>query len=190
MSLELITLKELLRDPQYRAFFTKVPKLPEHYTPENKPWKLMILKPGEHAWRSKQMGTYQEAFRALKKLMPDIENAAINCRPLTFMPPTRTVRIKGKFETVRGKQKPVIKTIIWKPQITADMADHNWCGHCRRPSIFTMATTSAKRSASGFVSAPGGPAIRCVICGASDRIIDLRNPANHQQWDPNRPKIY
>jgi hypothetical protein len=186
MSIELITIKELLRDPQYRAYFSKVPKLPSHYTPENKPWKLMVLKRGEVAWRSKRMGTYQEAFEGLKKMLPLITNAAINCPPLNFMPPVRTVRLKGKFDR-KGKQ--VLKSIIWRPAIDADMEAHNWCPHCRRPSIFKVAVTTSKNRG-GFAMPASEPALRCMICGASERIVDLRHPENHQKWDPNRPRIY
>lgn len=180
MQLELITLKELLRDPQYREFFTKVPKLPEHYTPDTRPWKLLIIKPGETVWRSKRFGTYQEAFVGLKKMMSVIDNAAINCPALGFMPPVRTVRIKGKFDR-RGK--PILKSLVWKPRLEAEMGDHHWCPHCRRPSIFKIA--SLKRSA-----VQGEPMLRCMICGASERIVNLRSPQNNQGWDVNRPVVY
>jgi len=181
MPIDLITIQELLRDPQYRSYFSKVPKLPEHYTPANKPWKLIVMKRGEQMWRSKRLGTYQEAFAGLKKLLPIIDNAAINCPPLGFMPPTRTVKLKGKVDK---NGKPVIKTLMWHPAIGADMETHNWCAHCRRPSIFRVATYTNKNQA-----APVEPALRCIICGASERIINLRHPEKHQQWDMNRAKV-
>lgn len=185
MSTAMITLKELLRDPQYRTYFSKVPKLPAHYKPENKPWKLMILKPGEKAWRTKRFGTYSEAFAALKKMLPVIEDATINCPALGFMPPIKTVRLKGKTDK---KGKPVLRTIVWKPQLTDDMETHYWCPYCRRPSIFKIATI-APRMRNGYVLPSPEPKMRCSICGASDTLIDLRNPTNTQQWDINRPKI-
>lgn len=190
MSIELLTIKELLRDPTYRKFFSKVPKLPEHYKPSNLPWKLIILKHDERVWRSKRFGTYQEAFAGLKKMLPTIDNAAINCPPLAFMPPIRTVRLKGKFTTTsKGKQIPVVKSIIWTPQVPGDLEPHSWCGHCRRPSIFRFATITP-RMKEGFYAPPGEPAVRCIICGASERILDLRHPENAQKWDPNRPVVY
>lgn len=181
MSLEMITIKELLRDPQYRTFFTKVPELPEHYTLDNKPWKLIVMKTGESKWRSKRMGTYQEAFAGLKKMLPMIDNAAINCPALGFRPPTRTVRIKGKFDS-RGRQ--VIRTTLWIPQISGDMEPHNWCPHCRRPTIFRFAIMNNTRQFAASV-----PALRCTICGASDRIVNLRNPEAAQAWNTNLPKV-
>lgn len=188
MSLELITIRELLRDPQYKAFFTKTPKLPDHYTPEMKPWKLLVQKENETHWRAKRFGTYREAFDGFKKMLPVITNAAINCPALTFMPPIRNVRVKGKFITVQGGHKrPYVRSIIWKPQISADMEQHFWCPHCRRPSIFKYASSSIRTNTGKLVTEP---TLRCVICGASDRIIDIRHPEKAQRWDLNRPKIY
>ena len=184
-NLEMITLKELLRDPQYREYFRKVPKLPSHYTPEMLPWKLLVLKRGELIWRSKRFGSYGDAFAGLKKMLPTIDNAAINCPALGFMPPTRTVRIRGKYDK-KGKQ--VIRTTLWIPQISSDMEPHNWCPHCRRPTIFKIAALAAKQR-QGFAVPASEPALRCSICGTSERVIDLRHPENAQKWDINRPKV-
>jgi len=187
MQADLITIKELLRDPQFKKYFTTVPVLPDHYTEENRPWKLMILKPGENAWRSKRFGTYQEAFAGFKKLYPTILNAAINCPPLDFMPPVRTVRVKNKIDP--KTKRPILKTLVWRPQITADMGEHNWCAHCRRPSIFKVAVFKSARTGD-FVQPDPEPLMRCIICGASERIVNLRYPEKHQQWDATRPKVY
>jgi len=188
MSLELISMNELLRDPTYRAYFLKAPALPSHYGPERLPWKLLVLKQGETVWRSKRFGTYQEAFEGFKRMRPHISNAAINCPSLDFMPPIRTFRVKGKTVKVGNKVMPLMKSRVWTPQLTYDMADHNWCPYCRRPSIFRMALP-AKRSVGGFIIEPI-PAIRCIICGASESIVNLRQPEKAQSWDSNRPKVY
>jgi hypothetical protein len=186
-STEQITLRELLRDKQYKEFFTKTPQLPDHYTPEVKPWRLMILKRDERVWRSKRYGTYGEAFAGLKKVLPISDDAAINCPALSFMPPIKNFRLKGKFDK---KGKPVLTSRVWKPAIEADMAPHNWCPHCRRPTVFKMAALAAKRSETGFILPPAEASLRCSICGASERVVDLRNPLTAQKWDPNRPKVY
>ena len=190
MTLEMITIRELLRDPRYKEFFTKPPILPDHYTPESLPWKLFVQKEGETVWRAKRFGTYRDAFDGFKKMLPVIQNAAINCPPLDFMPPIRNVRVKNKFITVRGgHKKPYIRSLVWKPQITDDMEQHSWCSHCRRPTIFRYSTPK-ERVLNGFVVPSPEPSLRCIICGASDRIVDLRRPENAQKWDANRPKIY
>lgn len=184
---EMITIRELLRDPTYKKYFMSVPKLPEHYTPDSLPWRLMIQKPGETQWRSKRFGTYREAFDAFKRLLPTIHNAAINCPPLHFMPPVKTVKLKGKTD---GKGRPILKTIVWKPAIDAELEKHYWCPFCRRPTVFRMAIAPKRRSKSGHILVASEPSMRCMICGASENIVDLRHPERHQNWDVNRPKVY
>lgn len=186
-SVELITIQELLRDPQYRVYFTKVPQLPDHIAnnPTAMPWKLYVLKKDEDKWRTKKFHTYGEAFAGLKKMLPRIENGAINCPGLSFIPPIKNYRLKGKMEN----KKPAMRTKVWQPRIDADLARHNWCPHCRRPSVFNIATKPFI-SPSGHKIPLGEPMMRCMICGASERVVDLRNPLSHQRWDLNRPTIY
>lgn len=186
-TLEMITIRELLRDPQYKEFFLKSPQLPEHYTPAMLPWRLFVQKEGETKWRAKRFGTYKEAFDGMKRMLPVAHDAAINCPALSFIPPVKTVRIKGQFDPKTKKQ--LMKTIVWKPRIEADMADHTWCGYCRRPTIFRVAAVNVTRKNSPVVIPVGEPALRCSICGASERIINLRSPLTAQKWDENKPYI-
>jgi hypothetical protein len=188
VSLELITIHELLRDPAYRKYFLSIPVLPTHYKGENKPWRLFILKKGETTWRTRRLSTYNEAFHGLKRLLPIIDNAAINCPALGFMPPVRTVRIKGRIDP--KTKKPMLRTVVWKPQIESDMEDHSWCPHCRRPTIFRVSRLNVNRPGSKYKLPLGEALERCIICGVSEHIVDLRNPTNAQQWDTNRPKVY
>jgi len=182
---EMITLDELLRDPSYREYFAKVPKLPEHYK-GTLPWKLYILKKDESTFRSKKFATYKEAFEGYKKMKPLIQNAAINCPALGFIPPVRTVKVKGKLD---AKNKPILVTKVWKPRIEADMDQHYWCSHCRRPTVWRIASLNLNRKGSSYTLPLAEPTQRCVICGASERVVDLRDPLNAQQWDINRPFI-
>jgi hypothetical protein len=184
-----ITIRELLRDPQFKAYFVKVPKLPDHYTPDAEPWRLLVVKQGETRWRSKRFGTYQEAFAGFKKMLPSITDAAINCPGLSFMPPTRTVKLKGKFEVVKGIQKPILRTLVWAPRLEADMAKHHWCGYCRRPTVFVN-KGMPPRMLNGFTLPATRVAYRCNMCGATDELMDIRNPENNQQWDTSRPRFY
>lgn len=188
MTIELITIRELLRDPEYRKYFTTVPKLPDHYTPDTKPWKLMVQFKGEHIWKAKRFGTYVDAFKGFKKLLPKIDNAAIVNPALSYQPPVRKVRIKGKFETIRGRQVQQVRVIVWKPKLEPEMGEHHWCPYCRRPSIFRELALPAKRN-HGFIMPVSSVQLRCIICGTSERLIDIRNPLNAQQWDESRMKI-
>jgi hypothetical protein len=186
----LITIRELLRDPQFKEYFVKVPQLPEHYTPDALPWRLLVMKQGESVWRGKRFGTYQEAFAGFKTMLPKIENAAINCPGLNFRPPLRTVKVKGKFHTEgRLKGKPVVKTLVWKPRLEADHERHEWCGYCRRPSIFVDKGLGA-RMLNGTRLPATRIAHRCMICGTNSELMDLRKPQNNQAWDLSRARFY
>lgn len=186
MQLELITIQELLRDPEYREYFKKVPKLPPHIMRAGKPWKLMVLKKGESVWRSKRFNTYADAFAGLKKMLPSLENAAINCPSVGFMPPVKNFKLKKRDRW----GNVLLVTKAWQPPITDDMEPHYWCPHCRRPSVFRIAVPKSTRMGETYFTPTPEPALRCMICGASDRIVNLRDPLDAQKWDPNRPIIY
>lgn len=196
MSHDMITLRELLQDSAYKQYFLKVPKLPGHYTPESLPWKLMILKVGEKQWRVKKFGTYPEAFEAVKKLLknPDIFDMVINCPGLDWQPPIRVfkAKVKGKLDK---NNNPVIVTRaqVWKPKIDSDMQPHNWCPYCRRPTVFKYFETHpsmTKQRVGRRGSGVDPTLLRCTICGASERLVDLRHPTNQQNWDTkNRVKV-
>lgn len=189
MTVGLITIRELLRDPQFKKYFTTVPKLPDHYTPDALPWRLLIQKHGETNWRAKRFGTYKEAFDAFKLILPKAQDAAINCPGLNFMPPIRTVRLKGKFEKVNGQMVPIMRTIVWKAPIEADMLPHHWCGYCRRPTVFGDKAIGV-RVLNGYRLPTTQIHYRCLLCGAPAHLMDIRHPELNQQWDPNRPTIY
>lgn len=187
----MITLRELLEDPQYKQYFLKVPHLPKHYRPEMKPWKLMILKRGESQWRTKRFESYSAAFNALKGLLknPDNYDFVINCPSLDWQPPIRLAKVKGKVD---AKGQPIVRAVVWKPALDDIMPTHYWCPYCRRPTKFGYYTTHKAMTTAriGHMGSGVDPTkLRCSICGASESLVDLRHPANHQNWDPNRIKV-
>lgn len=184
-----ITIRELLRDPQYRAYFTAVPVMPDHYTPDSLPWRLFVNKRGETKWRSKRFGTYREAFAGMKKMLPNINDAAINCPGLNWQPPMKTVRLKGKFyETGKLKGQPILRSVVWKPRLEPDMAQHHWCAFCRRPTVFVNKGMAA-RMLNGLLLPATRVMFRCSICGAHEEIMDIRKPENNQAWDLTRTRV-
>lgn|SRR5690606_7284549 len=176
----MITIHELLKDPTYRKFFCKVPKLPAHYRPENKPWRLLVLKRGSNRWAMKRFSTYQEAFAVLKKLLPTLQDAALGCPGFDFEPPLKTVKIKGKFHTTEsGKKIPVTRQMVWKPTIPMDEIEpHHWCPYCRRPTIFRLFDTHQMLTSKKLGGVMIDPTLlRCTICGVSERLVNLRRAA-------------
>lgn len=186
----LMTIRELLADEEYKKYFMTIPHLPEHYTKDAQPWRLLVQLTGDPKWKSQRFGTYKEAYIKLKKLMPKVNNAAINSPGLGFMPPVRTVRVKGKVhDTGKLKGQPVLRTLVWKPQLTADMAQHHWCAHCRRPTIFADKGMPT-RMLNGTRLPATRVAYRCTLCGTNAELMDIRKPELNQRWDVARPKVY
>lgn len=182
----MITLAELLKDPDYKEFFCSIPTLPDHITPDKKPWRLMVLLKGEHHWRMKRFGTYREAFKALKKVLPRAADATINCPGFDFQPPTKIVRLKGRYRiTKRGKKVQLTRTITWKPKMPiGEYDEHHWCPYCRRPSVFRRFDAHPALPSRKIAGLGVDPALlRCSICGASENLVNLRNPEFHQKWD-------
>ena len=182
-----LTIKELLKDEQYKKYILTVPKLPPHYK-GTKPWKLYVKLKGKDKWQAKRFETYKEMFIAFKKLLPKIEDAAFNCPALSFRPPIKNVRLKGQYTLVRGKKQPVFRSIIWRPKLDADHDKHTWCSYCRRPTIFkVLASRLATVNGGSIVT---DPKLRCSICGASEELVNMKHPEKEQAWDTNKPALY
>lgn len=183
-----ITIKELLKDEQFKKYFLTTPQLPDHYR-GSKPWKLFVKLKGKDRWQAKRFETYKEAAVAFKKLLPKLEDAAINSPALGFRPPIRNVRLKGQSTTIRGQQSPVYRSVVWRPSLDADHETHYWCPYCRRPTVFRVLATRLHTidHKSSFLSAPR---LRCTICMASDELVNIKHPEREQAWDLNKPPLY
>lgn len=147
----------------------------------------MVLKKNEAHWKGKRFGTYAEAFKALKRILPHIDDAAINSPALDFNPPLKSMRIKGQFLMVGKKKVQKTKLVTWTPKLSPGDEEHNWCPHCRRPSTFEAVYQHSMMPRKKL----GGVGIdptqrRCVICGIPDTMINLRKPMAHQRWDNNK----
>lgn len=154
----MISIHELLDDPVYKKYFCTVPKLPA-VTRLSPPWRLYAKVEGR-GWAKRDFETYPQAFRAFSKLRPTLLDAAIVCLPMTLEPPTKIVRVKGKF--VKGVQ--VTREVLWQPNLANQPDDHHWCGRCRRPTVFRFFTQHhAFRGENAMLMDP--TVRRCVICG-------------------------
>lgn len=105
------TLTALLKNPTYRAYFLRQPKLPPKlHHPE--PWRVWALRENGK-WAGKSLATFPEAFDLTKKLIrnPAIKDAAICSRVIGFRAPEQLV-MQYKAE------------------------GYDWCIMCRRPTHF------------------------------------------------------
>lgn len=175
--MSMLTIHDLLEDATYRAYIKRRPHLPAHYTPDKLPFRLMVKLKGEPQWRMRRFGTYDEMFLAFKKLLPKLQDAALQIPGTGDTPPNRVVKIKGKFFTNgKGERLQVTKLVPWQPKIPADeFEEHHWCNYCRRPTVFKRFTRHHALSARKTGGVPIDPSLhRCTICGASENIVNIR----------------
>ena len=183
----MLSIHDLLEDPKYKEFFCKVPPMPDFIkeNPDTNPWRLYVKLKKDGSWRSRDFHTYKEAFVKLKSMLPKVSDAAITCKSKGFTPPYRVVRIKNKYQTNRqggyvldaeGNKKPITKMVFWKPRIPADeFEDHIWCPYCRRPTVFRYFISHHALPIRKLGGIPIDPTVlRCAICGASERLVNLR----------------
>lgn len=169
----MITLPELLKDPHYKEFFLTVPKF--HTKAVKRPsYRLYVQLKGETKWRVKEFAKYSEAFTEVKRLLKAgrLHDGAICCKSHPTPVFMRNVRIKGQYRLdSKGKRVQMTRRVPWQP--TLDVLDpdyQRWCPHCRRPTAFKY---FSKHHALNYLNLDIDPELRrCVICGASERLID------------------
>lgn len=183
-----LTIRDLLKDEEYKKYFLTVPKLPDHYK-GTKPWKVLVKLKGSSQWRAKRVETYKEAVILLKKYLPKADDVVINCPALPFRPPIKNVRLKGQFDLVRGKKTPAFRSVIWKPKLHSDHDRHYWCSYCRRPTVFKV-LAARLHTINGGVPLITEPKLRCTICHSSENIVNIKHPEKEQAWDINKPPLY
>ena len=176
----MLTIHDLLEDPQYKEFFLQVPKIPDvaKHPSMTPPWVLYVKLKTDRKWHKKRFWKYTDAFKRFKQLLKDnrVEDAAIHCSRFTFAPPIKLVRIKGKFiKGSDGKLRQATRYVVWKPKLPFDeIEEHLWCPYCRRPTVFKYYAKHAALAHLGYAIDP--TVRRCAICGSSTRIIDYKRP--------------
>lgn len=103
-----LTMSELLSDPVYKAYILKTPRLPAGCRSAT-PWRVWGLRDDEK-WAGKEFAEYRDAFELVKRMLRDPRylDVAIICKPTEFGPPPEF-------------QVPPLM---------------DWCGRCRRPTVF------------------------------------------------------
>lgn len=174
----MLSIHDLLEDSEYKQFLCQIPSLPDHLTaPGKEPWRLLVQLKGDPRWKTKRFETYPQMFKAFKRLRPRIHDAALNSPAVFFHPPQEVVEIRGKyFVNKRGKRLPVTKLVVWSPTLPpGEYEAHNWCGYCRRPTVFKAFQVHHALPQRKLGGIPIDPTLRrCSICGASENIVPLR----------------
>jgi hypothetical protein len=182
----MIPMSELLKDRFYREFLERVPKLPEVAKSKQKaaspPWVVYVQREREGKWGRRSFWKYKKALKfMLRHLELGAYDAALNCRRVGFYPPSRLVRIKGKFIAgTDGVKRQATKLIKW--ELRGDMLegqpDHHWCMYCRRPTVFRH---YKRHRAMGPIELDQSTP-RCSICGASARIAVPESDRRFKQF--------
>lgn len=141
-----ITIRELLKDPLYKKWFSTVPKLPPDsaHTP---PWRIYVQAEEGGSWARTETGGYVKAYRYVAKHIRDYHDICIQSKRHEFRPPV-------------VKDKSTGKRHYWPCPV-----GHRWCPYCRRPTVFTYFSRHHLFSGrNGFSTGTSGYK-RCVICG-------------------------
>lgn len=165
-------MRDLLDDKRYKEYLLQKPKLPAVARDPSlsPPWVIYVQMEADGRWRRKSFNTYREAFQFFKKLLPRAHDLAFNNKRIPQEPPTRLVRIKGKYVMGSdGVKRQATKVVRWQPKLGPDEADHEWCMYCRRPTLFRFYSRHHALKNGGV----DGTVRRCCICGASERIALL-----------------
>lgn len=168
----MMTMRELLADKVYRAYLAETPITPEIAShPSMSPqWVVYVQKTANGRWQRKSFRKYKKAHKFLWTIIERGWNdAAIHNRRITFHPPSRIVRIKGKFFVdAKGERRQVTKQATWKPKLpVGEDEEHFWCMACRRPTVWGH--YSRHPAIKGYEQLDYSVR-RCRICGGSERI--------------------
>jgi hypothetical protein len=109
------TIRELLSDPVMKKVILKTPRLPRGCV-TTQPFRVVGIRTDDK-WAMKNCDDYAAAFAVVKTMLkqPDkYTDAVITCRPTSFGPPPG---------------------LVMPPRM-------EWCGHCRRPSVFRRLSPS------------------------------------------------
>lgn len=168
----MIPMSELVKDPTYRKFLETPPKMPAILRNEkmmsSPPWVVYVQREPNGPWGKKEVWKYSEAFHFLRKAMrAGVYDATINCKRFGFDPPSRMVRVKGRYVMGSdGVSRQATKSVPWKVTLRDGDSDHHWCRYCRRPTVFGYFSKHKALKLDSIDSTIP----RCCICGASVRI--------------------
>jgi hypothetical protein len=126
-------MRELLDDTAYRAYIRVVPWLPECMRSGN-PWAVYVAR--DSRWKGGLFATYADAWGVVVRAVrnPAVDDVAIVSRRKLFAP-----------------DQSIRHVIDWS---------FEWCGRCRRPSMFEV--FGRHHALRGPVD---GSQPRCVYCG-------------------------
>lgn len=148
---DMLTMRNFLKDPIYRKWFTKEPYLAPHLG-NGKPWWLYLQEQEEGKWRRAALSTYKQGFVWIQKHLKEVYDFSLTSKRRTYLPPV--------YRPVDDEGNPARDRAYWSNYPSY----HNWCPYCRRPTVFAQferhhADTEYHR----YMTDTSEP--RCYICG-------------------------
>lgn len=169
----MISMRELIKDPVYRAYLDKEPFTPAHAgSPHTSgQWVVYVRYRASGPWTRK---TFRKYKKALKYFNLALEEGAYDLsfgnRRIYLKPPMRKARIKGKYVIGSdGVKRQATKMVEWLPKLGDSPGVHRWCGFCRRPTVFKVYRKHPAVKLPELTPRP-----RCCICASSEEIAVKR----------------
>lgn len=164
----IISIKELMSDPIYRAYMKKAPA-PDAHNP-NPAWQLWV-NPEGNRWLTATYQEYRDGWPMFVTQFKQGREVTLVSRRTFYAPPGewRTVKVRldrprvnqttGKVTTHRIEQR-------WRQTFKWDLLDPRaeWCGRCRRPVQFRP-LFETHHALKRFPVVSDEDNMRCPICG-------------------------
>lgn len=127
---EQITMRDLLRDPVFRKWMTRVPTV---HSPIERPWRVWIQRERDNPWAMGDITSYARGYNALVRYIKEgVHDAALTCKVKEFNPP-----ITGVKRALDSRGRQIKLKTYYIPGKPGQSEKHVWCTFCRRPTIFT-----------------------------------------------------
>jgi hypothetical protein len=143
-----VTLHELVKDPVYRQWL-KTP--PVGGFPQYTKFRVYVQRERDGRWAKRDFYDFKTAYNFLAKHLREWYDATLVTTNYASRPPV--VRVNNK-------------RAYYAPMLT--MEGHQWCPHCRRPSVFDFFATH--HAFTGHFK-PLPFKRRCGVCGIADTAI-------------------
>jgi hypothetical protein len=157
---EQLTMRELLKDSLFKKWMMKPPNLGVTICYSGKPWRVWVQRELNGRWGKRDFAKYSEAWNFfVKHLKEGAYDAAISSKVKPFPPPVE--KYKKQEYTVKGKTYVKRVPVFYIPKVPGMNPQHEWCPHCRRPTIFT----TYRRHHAFAQRFNGEIKQRCSVCG-------------------------
>lgn len=172
---------DLLDTKAFKDFFRTKPKMPPHLA-NSKPWRVYVQKVERGGWAKKDFAHYSEAANFAIRLMREgVWDLAVHCRSVSFGPPGHWVNLTkgGKPVWLTGKDnKPILRDgqKVRKQKFVSMHIPpgHQWCPHCRRPTVFRWFRKHHAFPSNDPSVAFDPSHLRCTICGIRESSVNWR----------------